>query len=218
VSTPLEKVRKLLALAASTSPHEAAAATAQAQAILHKYRLSQADLEAGEPPEYANELLYKGREETWTVDLACAIGEPNGVFVWDRPTGGGRHECYLFGREQDVAHVKALWQWVSAELRRLAARDCAGESPRYRREYLLGAAIGVAKQLRKTQAKAKMTSALVRTDDAVKSAFDGIVDHRKTATWGDKEDGAADAGIKVGAGLHLGKRLAAPEAKRLRAG
>lgn len=94
----LDRIRKLLALATSPNEHEAAAAAAQAQQLLHRYALSMADV-AQAPAYKARKLVFPpwwlsgGRRqfaEHLTVivvnEAGCApLADPNGWYITGEP-------------------------------------------------------------------------------------------------------------------------------------
>jgi len=70
-SKALDKIKKLLRLAASDNPHEAAAAMRQARALMEKYRLEESDIQLSEVFECVLAVVRNRRrlngKPTWLV-------------------------------------------------------------------------------------------------------------------------------------------------------
>lgn len=118
MSALLDRLERLLRLATSSNPHEAAAAAARAQAMIEKHRIDEALVAvlSGQAPEIVDDrdhpLDESKRLRPWKVALAGAIAEANGcgVYVLD----GGRHrdavrKAILVGRAENFAAVRALY-------------------------------------------------------------------------------------------------------------
>lgn len=140
-----QKIRSLRELERrASSQGEAEAAARAAAALLEKYRLSEAEVEAAgaEPTEACvldGESLYSYRRaEQWRMDLANVISDGYGVACFrerhfgardDKPKGRARigfdYKLLLVGRPSDVLIVRYLYSWLSAEAVRLVP-----ESPR----------------------------------------------------------------------------------------
>ncbi len=73
-SKALDKIKKLLRLAASDNPHEAAAAMRQARALMEKYRLEESDIQLSEVYECAARSRFQddpatmGSQPGWRRD------------------------------------------------------------------------------------------------------------------------------------------------------
>lgn len=73
----LEKVRKCLALATSSNPHEAARALAQAQALMRQHGLSDVDVELAEVAEKASKAATV-TATNWDTALAATVARAFG--------------------------------------------------------------------------------------------------------------------------------------------
>jgi len=69
----LEKIKKLLRLASSDNPHEAAAAMRQARALMEKYRLEESDIQLSEVYECATRSGSKMSPPQWEANLVGAV-------------------------------------------------------------------------------------------------------------------------------------------------
>ncbi|MCK1791188.1 DUF2786 domain-containing protein [Pseudomonas violetae] len=69
----LDKIKKLLRLAASDNPHEAAAAMRQARALMEKYRLEESDVHLSEVYECAARSGSKMTPPQWEANLAGVV-------------------------------------------------------------------------------------------------------------------------------------------------
>jgi hypothetical protein len=72
-SKALDKIKKLLRLAASDNPHEAAAAMRQARALMEKFRLEESDVQLSEVYECAARSGSKMTPPQWEANLAGAV-------------------------------------------------------------------------------------------------------------------------------------------------
>lgn len=114
-----DRIKKLLALATSANPHEAAQAAAEAQRLMVEHDLSEACLEEGPGPvvEYVvQESDGSSRACMWRASLADKLGEAMGVKVLYTV---GSSRLRSFGRSADVAAR--------------AGRRASGRAPRGRR-------------------------------------------------------------------------------------
>ena len=158
----LSKVRKLRDLAArSTSVAEAATAAAQADAILQRHRLSEADVEAsGAQPTEAigegEEPLWQGgrRSDTVAMRLSAVLSDHYGCVTYTRrDIRGGRTESISFrivGRPSDVAIVRYMFAWLRAEIERLAQREAGPVRPSFRHGAVSGIKIALTAAARAT--------------------------------------------------------------------
>lgn len=71
----LEKIKKLLRLAASDNPHEAAAAMRQARALMEKYRLEESDVHLSDVYECAARSGSKITPPQWEANLVGAVSQ-----------------------------------------------------------------------------------------------------------------------------------------------
>lgn len=142
----LEKVSKLLRLAArNPNQHEAAAATAKAQALLAALNLDMAAVEAvtGVESKRADQLL-KGGRYVWQRDLWNSVADLNFCFHWSqdefvpcengryyRMEEGrrvyGRYEAHhrLVGRVVNIQATRVMAQYLEAAIERLTRERCA---------------------------------------------------------------------------------------------
>ena len=174
----IQKAAKLLRLAESANPHEAALAAARAQELLDRYELDRAAVEldaaAPEPAEPITDFglrsdplaLPPGVQvnvvgKTWPRRLASVLARANGCFMYIGVTGKHRQDLMLVGRPSDVAKVRYLYAYLVHEVVRLAARDCVGASSAWTRNYQVGVVEAIADQLR---AQADATRAAVRRE------------------------------------------------------
>jgi len=151
----LDKVRKLLALATSPNPHEAAVAAARAQALIETHRLQawmDADRAAVEDPDpiidARDEPLLTGRRiRRWKTALAVVLGQANGCVAYT--LGGDKEQAIiLVGRARDRAAVTELWGWLVRRIEWLSATHGAGQTKKWHEAFRLGVVDSVAQRLR----------------------------------------------------------------------
>lgn len=81
----VDKIKKCLKLAGSDNTNEAATALRQAQALMEKYNLSHADLDAFEVKSAIHAATVKAHPATWEGGLAQIIGAAFGCKLLFRP-------------------------------------------------------------------------------------------------------------------------------------
>jgi hypothetical protein len=72
-SKALEKIKKCMRLAASSNPHEAAAAMRQARALMDKYRIEESDVALSDIQECASKSGSKNTPSQWEANLAGCV-------------------------------------------------------------------------------------------------------------------------------------------------
>lgn len=118
-----DRIKKLLALATSANPHEAAQAAAEAQRLMVEHDLSEACLEEGPGPvveHVVQESDGSSRACMWRASLADKLGEAMGVKVLYTV---GSSRLRSFGRSADVAAHAAIYHWLVAQLAPQCERD-----------------------------------------------------------------------------------------------
>lgn len=144
----MDKVEKLLRLAESDNPNEAAAAAAQAQKILDRYEITKAMLEERGEEEPDDEEVAVFREsplhsatkfnlDKWRTRLAGIIAEHNMCDVI-LSTGLTQKHIVVVGRPSDVEKVRYIFDWMFSETERLCKRDGRGQGRTWRNNYRHG--------------------------------------------------------------------------------
>jgi hypothetical protein len=151
----LARVRKLLALATSPNPHEAALAAARAQALIEAHRLQawlDAERREQEDPDpivdAQGEPLEVGRRiRKWKVVLASTLAEANGCIAYtlDR---GREQAIVLVGRARDRAAVVELWGWLVRRIEWLSATHGTGRDRQWHEAFRIGVVDAIAERLR----------------------------------------------------------------------
>ena len=164
IDQAIDKIRKLLALATSDNPHEAAQAAARAQEILDRYEINRAmlaidagDVELDEPIEnFATKdapLDAAKAVATWKGCLSRVLAEVNQCRVYTSRNDNGR-TIEIVGRAGNVQKVRYLYAYLVHEIERLCARDGRGCGRTWRNNYRHGVIDTVAKALRAARAHA----------------------------------------------------------------
>lgn len=172
----LARVRKLLALATSPNPHEAAVAAARAQAIIEAHRLhawlaAEARVEADPDPivDARDEPLEVGRRlRKWKVVLAATLAEANDCIAYTAARGR-EQAIVLVGRGRDRAAVVELWGWLVKRIEWLSATHGEGRSRQWHEAFRIGVVDAIAARLVRTaeEVRAELDStALVVVDPA----------------------------------------------------
>lgn len=222
LDSTIAKIKALRALATSSNVHEAAAAAAQAEAMLQKYRLDEAALEgASAPKESAREEAEPLDWHTqfvswWRVALGSDILKNHGCV--DYITTRGARRCHVIvGRPSDVATVRYLYAWLTTEISRLCERYGKGKGRSWRNSFCVGAVAGIREAMTAAKSEARRTatsSALVAVDRRDADAKAVLVRNqpslRRSAGGARASDrGAYGSGLQAGRNIHLGAALAA---------
>lgn len=166
-----EKVAKLLRLAKSSNPHEAALAAARAQEMIDRYNLSEIALEEAEQrPEEAkawDEPLFAARSLTsWQKRLAVVLSQHNQCKVVTCSLSRTERAIKIVGTATDVLLVREMFRWCAQEVESLAYQH-RGNGGVWLNNYRIGVTDGIADQLEKQKAatreqlKAESSTALV---------------------------------------------------------
>lgn len=121
MSSITDKINKLLALAQSSNPHEAALAASRAQELMVKYAIDEAAL--GDAAESKNEPIetqpmgfgYK-RIPKWEPTLLHALSKS----FFCRAFYVAGHDAYVVGRASDRAALIATFTYLRNEIRLMA--------------------------------------------------------------------------------------------------
>lgn len=168
-----EKVKKLLALAESDNPHEAAAAAGAAERLMQEHRLTQADLgDAGSEAEIlpVDFEHMKGGLLPWKAVLCNEIARMHGCACLVRTPYGHKRNATIvvFGVPSDVEAVRTLYAWTSGETDRLVRKMGRGRDRRWQTSYRLGCVTGITDAMEdamKTARSHATSTALARVDD-----------------------------------------------------
>ena len=150
----LDRVRKLLALAASPNVHEAALAAARAQQLIDTHRLQRLlDAEQESPVQdgRSHPLESSRRLRKWKTVLAQSLASLNGCIAYTAQAGRMKH-IVLVGTVEDRAAVVALWEWLVRRIEWLSATNGAGQSKRWHEAFRIGAVQTITERLRDAQA------------------------------------------------------------------
>jgi hypothetical protein len=212
----LERVKRLLALAKSDNPNEAANAMAVAQKLIDEHRLSVAEIEirTNQQKEQAeaffDEPLITGKIiPKWKIRLASILVKHNGCEMLSRRIPGNR-KLIIFGRASDVENVRFLFAWATSELQRMSKRYCNGRGRGYYNSWYHGAVSGIDAQLTKWEieraSKPVSTMALVALDNRRSEAqklIEKLIIVKKEKIKVKTDNEAFSKGYRVGKNLNL---------------
>jgi hypothetical protein len=225
----IEKVKKLRALAANAGTlQEAETAAALAETLIAKHRLDEAQIEAdgGRPSEPINEEVEPlwsstTRDESWRAKLAGGLTRHYGCFWFRSVTTQGRKTVSnvyrIIGRPSDVAIVRHMFAWLTAEIARLSRRE-RGRSGQ--NAFRLGAVSGLLSALESSAQKVERahrgSAAIVLASRAAEATAAAKVLHPNIESTVRptyySDPGAYSRGREAGEGMHLGDKL--PAARR----
>lgn len=205
----LDRVRKLLNLAASTNEHEASAAAAKAHALLAEYNLTIADVGEDTGTSTATKSRTKTRKklESWAFDLALYVSEAFDCDYYHR--GDGQTTFVGVGADAEVCAwtfgylYKTLLRMASTYMRDKWYYTDKGQR-QIRASYLLAATVVVGRRLREQKREAPVTSdALVPVKaEAVRAAMPDDLTERGFKEQPLDED-AVLAGVMAGHSISL---------------
>lgn len=217
----LDRVQKLLRLAKSDNPNEAAAAAAMAQRVMDQYKLDLAMLATSEPEEKIGidpdplERDYAG----WKSWLSQVIAKLNACSVY-KSAGS----LVIVGRQSDIQTVRYIYQWLVLEVERLTAKTPRGQGKTWYNNFRLGMVDVLAKRLEaskketETQARAnafatsgeqglsQMSSAIVRVSESGLATEAWVKSHLKLRSVSSTvrfNPNAREAGKAAGATVNL---------------
>jgi hypothetical protein len=182
----IDKIRQLLALAASTtSEHEAQAALEAATKIAEANRLSMADIknEAGvaEPLREDDSPLFScGKICVWQSQIVAGLAVANGCCSYTvrrRTKGHFTRFVMLFGRPTDMAIVRELWTYVVPALDRAWNHGRRTRGKMDRHSWWFGASNGVCESLDRGKAAARKnatTTSIVWVDQRALAAAQAL--------------------------------------------
>jgi uncharacterized protein DUF2786 len=118
--TILSKIQKLLALATSDNPHEAALALSKAQALLHTHNVSMAEVQVQADQRSDLYALFStdvGGQDLWRKELLHAIAQTT---FCDLVYRRGQSVVGLVGEKENVEGVRAMYVYVVKQLEQMA--------------------------------------------------------------------------------------------------
>ncbi|WP_165010837.1 DUF7168 domain-containing protein [Neisseria yangbaofengii] len=129
----LDKIKKCLALSKSANEHEAAQALKQAQALMKKFELTEAEIGLSEISEEMSDRKVALKLAKWQWNVAHLVADVFGCGYYKR---GNCMHFYGFGNRPQVAAYAfdVVWRQIAAA-RRKYLRECPNIIPS-RREYL----------------------------------------------------------------------------------
>lgn len=217
----MRRVRKLLKLARSDNPNEAAAAMAEAQRLLLKHGLEQsvAEMEAPEAISDGGAVHLAGVIEKWRMRLAHVVARSNQCCVLVVP--GCRRtrratSLSFFGYASDLTKAGYLYGYYSDETNRLAAAHGNGRGRSWKNSFRHGVidalVLALAKVIHEARAEAAST-ALVRLDTRIDAVADAVKGYAKrTKSYDSLSLKGTDAMARI-AGRRAGETLTKSDAR-----
>jgi hypothetical protein len=172
----IEKCRKLLKLANCTgaTPEEAARAAEMAAAIMARHELDTAAASLAEPEQPREEVKDFGADpvdnngrDRWRGWLLLKIAHLHGCHCY---RNGGR--LALIGRPSDVATVRYLYSWISAQIIEISGRATVGNGRTYANNFRIGMVETIARRMETAKREAEDK---FRTDTATAATGGAIV-------------------------------------------
>ena len=169
VKEAIGKAAKLLRLAESSNPHEAALAAQRAQELFERYEIDRAALVMDgtslESEEEIEDFTHRAPLDSvstiprWKAHLASAVSRSNGCRIYMHHGIG----IGLVGRPSDADKVRYLYAYLSREVERLVSRDGNGCGRTWRNNYRLGVVDTVAAKLKEAN---EATASAIRVEAA----------------------------------------------------
>jgi GNAT superfamily N-acetyltransferase len=232
----IDRIRKLLSLSKSANEHEAAQAAARAAELMLKHEIEEAQLGDEEVVEDVEEeqVDETGQRVPWKAHLQNGLALSMGCQMYTHRryagAGVGKMVCVymIVGQPSKVATIKYMYQYLSAEVARLAdvayrqehleCRRSGVEAPSarsWKNAFRLGAASTIFKRLmeqrKETHVKAAAAgqgTALVVVEKAQEDVAVFVKKHhprmRQAAAASYSSGSGYSAGAKAGRGVGLG--------------
>ncbi|MEU7866164.1 DUF2786 domain-containing protein [Dactylosporangium sp. NPDC049140] len=217
----LDKVRKLLAKAEdpACTPEEAEALTAKALALIAKYGIDQAllDARAERAPVVGNRLVELSapylREKAYLLHIVAAALRCRSIRLERRTADGLRVSVHLFGFESDVAGVELLFASLLVQAARGLLREAVPDGQQaaaWRRSWLVGFGSAVQQRFAAEAARAEEPPApgtalvLADRDRAVDLAVEAEYPNVRAGRRRRLSGGGFEAGSAAGRRADLG--------------
>lgn len=151
----IDKAVKLLRLATSSNPYEAALAASRAQEIIDRFNIEAAALSLdGKPNNEAEPIKnfaadpLEEKHSTWRWRFLATLVKMNGCKAYLE----SKH-YRIIGRPSDVQTVRYFFAWLCREIDRICNAECKGNGRVFINNWRIGCAETIAMRL-KTQQKA----------------------------------------------------------------
>ena len=150
MSTPappaiLAKIKKLLGLATSSNPNEAANARALADGLMAKYNITEEDLASLDPKQYYGEnekLFFTVGVLSWRRQLAVAVASYFDCQIVEEQLGAAEGEAtytyFVYGDDDQVKDVQFVYHAFAKKVDNLVDTRCLGRGPVYVESYCDG--------------------------------------------------------------------------------
>lgn len=149
----IEKVAKLLRLATSSNPHEAALAASRAQEIIDRFNIEAAALALDGKPSNTSEPIkdfgadpLEEKHSTWRWRFLSTVVRMNGCKAYLCSK-----QYKIIGRPSDVQTVRYFFAWLCREIDRLCAMECKGNGRVFVNNWRIGCAETIADRLQGQQ-------------------------------------------------------------------
>lgn len=141
----LAKIKKLLSLATSSNPNEAANAQALADGLMAKHNITEADLASLDPKEYYGEnekLFFSVGLSNWRQQLAVGVASYFDCQIVQEQLGAAEGEAtytyFVYGDDDQVKDVQFVYHAFAKKVNNLVDTRCLGRGPVYIESYCDG--------------------------------------------------------------------------------
>lgn len=225
----VSKAIRLLRLAQSDNPHEAARAAAKAQEIIDRYKLTGIGQDSEVPGAAEEEIRdfenpldqSTGNLQRWRVSLASVLARANQSRIYLKSHFGGTRTIQIVGRPSDAETIRYLYQYLTNEIERLAKIHAKGNGKTWANNFRLGVIDEIGDRLTSRrentveEMKTENPSAIVRIDQALarmeaqseaveKWMEEKMPNLRKSYARSRLDFGARKAGRRAGESINLG--------------
>lgn len=242
----IEKAVKLLRLAQSDNPHEAALAAAMAQKIIERHKLvgvsADINIESNDEPDediknFEEPLSMDSKQScTYKMRLAMGIASLNQVKLYTSHTMVAtkmRKVLMMVGRPSGVQTVRYMYDYLHREVNRISGQAEKGFTLTWGNNFRLGMVDTIVDRMRQMReevrkevmGEARSDCAIVRVNNAIAKMYKA---ERDVAAWMDqnlrlgrgrsvRERGNSDHGARA-AGVEAGRRVNLNSGKPLGSG
>lgn len=217
-----DKIRKLLALAASTnSESESELAMTRAQRLMDLHRITQSEVDIAKEPyiKCLDPIITGKRIPNWKSILFNILARYNNCFAVMYKSIDGS-QGLLFGRESDIDHVRFLFAYCVTQLNTASILGCIGETRTFRTSWFEGAVAGIKNKLdegRKMAVQETGQFGLVKIQDEFRKVEEFARSREMFSSSKSKarshERDAYNSGFGVGKSVDLGSNKLNPKTR-----
>ena len=213
MQNPIDKIRKLFAMAKdASSPNEAAIAARQARALMDKFQISEIDLTTTTSDDFGEVHESFGKTMIgWVGSLALHVARINDTrVVWSQHPDTGQRTVRFSGFLTDAVCSAEMMKYLHKTAMRLGAAvpGNRAEKNAYRAGFAKGVGEQVSEILReREQIKTSTGTALVVVKSQLVSQRFGVQKSRRSSRSGSGSAHSYSKGVEAGRSVNLNRQV-----------